>query len=146
MDNKARLEYKLPLLLSDELLLVIVMSTKETFARVSSTGLESITTKTAIGKSIHGGIAVFFPSFVSSTRFHRYEGHWANDSFNGKGIYSDCRGSKYNGEWKQDKMHGKGVYIDAQGNEFDGYFHQGKFHGSGKLKSTSGDYYEGEFR
>ena len=98
-----------------------------------------------------------------------YEGQWADDSFDGHGMfiqkdaytytgsfkkgkkdgkgqcdYGDCQ--IYNGEWKDDKRHGTGIFKNTKKNfEYQGNWEYDTMSGKGRLSYSNKNFYEGLF-
>ena len=76
----------------------------------------------------------------------KYDGEWANDKYNGKGIYYFHDGSTYEGGYKDDLKCGKGRYKFASGNKYEGNFENDVFNGDGVFVFADGKKYEGQFK
>ena len=74
-----------------------------------------------------------------------YEGMWANDKTNGRGLYVWKDGGKYLGNFYQGQMHGDGKRLYTSGSVYEGEFSNGKRSGKGIMKFKNGDVYDGEW-
>ena len=64
----------------------------------------------------------------------RYEGHWKNGKFHGKGKLVIAKLGKYVGEFKDGQLHGKGVITFANGDKYSGQLRHGQIFGRGTYK------------
>lgn len=74
-----------------------------------------------------------------------YEGFWANDRYEGKGLYIWKDRGSYEGDFEAGKMHGVGKRVYQSGNVYNGQFADGKKQGTGEMAYKNGDHYEGEW-
>ena len=51
-----------------------------------------------------------------------YDGEWANDKKDGRGINLWSNGRRYEGQWKNDEMQGEGRWRWPDGSTFQGTF------------------------
>jgi len=72
-----------------------------------------------------------------------YQGAWANDLQNGRGVLTLTDGSKYEGDWKDGKKHGQGTFLFANGDQYIGSWREDKPHGEDKMYLSSLTSYEG---
>ncbi len=54
-----------------------------------------------------------------------YIGYFANNEFNGRGVFTWPDGSRYDGFWRNNVQHGEGCYTDAAGTRWRGRFYNG---------------------
>lgn len=103
------------------------------------------------------------------TNNYIYNGFFANNEFNGKGlmIYKDgsslfgdwvngiCTGKgilkinnlyEYEGDFVDNKKHGYGIEKHQDGSKYEGEFFDNKKNGKGKYLNSKGETYEGEFK
>lgn len=72
-----------------------------------------------------------------------YDGHFADDQFNGFGVYTAIDGSVYKGDWKNGLMHGHGEYTWPDKSVYEGEWENGKMHGVGKYVDHNGRVWTG---
>ena len=75
-----------------------------------------------------------------------YEGQWADDYREGKGMERYSNGNKYEGDFVKGKAHGKGVYHWANGEVYDGEWYAGVKEGYGMWRGIFGDSYLGQWK
>ena len=74
-----------------------------------------------------------------------YEGFWANDKYEGKGLYIWKDKGSYEGDFLAGKMHGEGKRVYQSGNVYRGDLAEGKKQGRGVMVYKNGDQYEGDW-
>ena len=74
-----------------------------------------------------------------------YEGEWAKNKRQGKGLYTYRFGGRYLGNFNTDLPNGYGTRIYSSGNVYNGQFVAGKKHGNGEMNFKNGDKFEGEW-
>lgn len=75
----------------------------------------------------------------------RFEGDFANDQRNGRGVMYWPSGSCLDVETKNNQWNGRGVLVNAQGHRFDGQYKDSKKNGHGVWTWIGGGGFEGEF-
>jgi hypothetical protein len=75
----------------------------------------------------------------------KYQGEFADNTFNGRGIYTWKNGKKYCGNWRGGKMDGKGIFNYPDGSFYEGEFVNGLKCGNGKYVWNKDRYYEGSW-
>jgi len=73
----------------------------------------------------------------------RYEGHFADGTFQGKGKLTAADSSTFEGPWRAGQLNGLGVMVDALGSRYEGEIRNGKPDGRGTLKTVSGPSFAG---
>jgi hypothetical protein len=77
---------------------------------------------------------------VSFRNGETYTGEWKAGRRHGRGKHCSPRGT-YEGEWANNKMNRKGVFLFANKSRYEGEFLDGMMHGTGKLVDRSGSIY-----
>jgi hypothetical protein len=75
----------------------------------------------------------------------KYEGSWAFDKKQGRGVAHFPDGSSYEGDFKNDKFEGIGKFIWKSGNVYIGSWMDGKMDGTGEFKHRDGHILQGQF-
>lgn len=75
----------------------------------------------------------------------RYEGHFVDGEFDGKGIAWHPDGSRYEGDWLQGRRHGEGAWRDATDTRYTGQFRNDQFDGQGTLTLANDDILTGQW-
>jgi len=75
----------------------------------------------------------------------RYEGHFVDGEFDGKGTAWYPDGSRYEGDWREGRRHGEGTWRDADDTRYTGQFRNDQFEGQGTLTMANGDILTGQW-
>lgn len=75
----------------------------------------------------------------------RYEGHFVDGEFDGKGTAWLPDGSRYEGDWEKGQRHGEGTWRDADDTRYTGQFRNDQFDGQGTLTLANGDILTGQW-
>lgn len=75
----------------------------------------------------------------------RYEGHFVDGKFDGKGTAWYPDGSRYKGDWSEGRRHGEGIWRDADDTRYTGQFRNDQFNGQGTLTMANGDILAGQW-
>jgi hypothetical protein len=75
-------------------------------------------------KLVKHGFGIFI--YDDSSGESRYEGYWAKDKKNGKGLIKLKDGSVYDGQFKDGFYHDSGVMKWSNGNTYDGRWKKGR--------------------
>ena len=70
----------------------------------------------------------------------RYEGQFANDMFNGQGVYYFKSGGFYNGTWLNDERSGQGERLYSNGDKYSGEWKDDNLNGQGVYIFKSGGF------
>jgi hypothetical protein len=76
----------------------------------------------------------------------RYEGDWANGEREGEGNWRSADGSRYSGEFRANQFNGKGTLTVNTGDILTGHWKDGRLNGHGSLTTADGMLYVGGFR
>ena len=103
------------------------------------------------GKKFHGnfinGMREGKGVLVDKEGKMEYSGYWKNDKREGRGLYTDNKGTTYNGDFRNDVFNGRGVLKSREPRcEYDGDWINGKREGKGVMKFSNYDMYEGDWK
>lgn len=76
----------------------------------------------------------------------RYEGHFKDDTLDGRGKKEWNNGNIYEGEWRNGKKHGWGKFTWLGGDTYEGEFRDDLKHGQGKYTYANGCIFQGEYK
>jgi len=142
--------------------MLLVVGMKEHGLQENSMATECGSILAEAGKSLYT-LLFFKYSFVTCINKIRYEGEWAKDMKEGKGVvresslHKNCYwqsdnmsskvtwpdGRKYEGQWKGDQKSGHGVYSWPDGAIYRGGWLAGRRHGFGEMVWPDGSSYRG---
>lgn len=74
-----------------------------------------------------------------------YDGNWADDRREGKGIWKFTNGEVYDGHWHSDKRFGKGKLTLPDGSSYDGEWVNNRKEGKGTFIWSDGTKYSGNW-
>lgn len=81
-----------------------------------------------------------------TTRQFIYEGEYANNAMNGKGVIEFLEEkNKYIGDFLNNELTGTGTYIWDSGEKYEGTLLKGNYHGKGVFSWPDGQVYEGDY-
>lgn len=95
-------------------------------------------------KLVKHGFGVYI--YDDPTGTCRYEGHWAKDQKNGKGVLKMKDGSVYEGQFKDGFYHDTGILKWANGDVYDGRWKKGRMEGPGQFRRSNGLNLKGSFK
>jgi hypothetical protein len=75
----------------------------------------------------------------------KYEGHFVDGEFDGKGTLTMANGDILTGQWSEGRLNGHGSLTTSDGMLYVGGFKDDEFHGQGTLTYPDGRHFEGEF-
>ncbi len=106
--------------------------------------LEAYTTVNFRDGSWIGGVRTGDGSYEDNNGL-RYEGHFVDGQFHGKGTAWYPDGSRYSGDWNEGRREGEGEWRSADNNRYTGQFVADQFHGQGTLTLENGDILTGQW-
>jgi len=91
-----------------------------------------------------GGVKTGDGTYVNAEGL-RYEGHFVDGEFDGKGTAWYPDGSRYKGDWQEGLRHGEGTWRDADETRYTGQFRNDRFNGQGTLTLPNDDILTGQW-
>lgn len=95
-------------------------------------------------KLVKHGFGIFI--YDDATGSNRFEGSWAKDQKNGKGVLKLKDGSVYDGQFKDGFYHDYGILKWENGDVYDGRWKKGRMEGPGNFRRSDGKFLKGSFK